>query len=107
MQRCTGCGGIFCSPQALVELKTAWKAEVALDSGDPKLGRSFDVVDDLSCPGCGATMDKVADPRQTHIWFEQCPTCDGMFFDAGELRDLKHETFLDRVRGLLRGRRPS
>ena len=64
-------------------------------------------LDNVNCPECGTQMDKVADERQTHIWFEQCPNCEGMFFDAGEFSDLKYDTFMDRVRGLLRGKRPS
>jgi Zn-finger nucleic acid-binding protein len=33
-------------------------------------------------------MNRLADLRQTHIWFEQCDSCRGSFFDAGELTDL-------------------
>ncbi len=33
-------------------------------------------------------MNRLVDPEQTHIWFEQCGSCRGSFFDAGELTDL-------------------
>ena len=33
-------------------------------------------------------MNRLVDPEQTHIWFEQCDSCRGSFFDAGELTDL-------------------
>jgi len=107
VQRCTDCGGLFCKPQVLVEMKKEWMADAVLDSGDPKVGQELNKVDDVNCPECGTKMNKVADERQTHIWFEQCPNCEGMFFDAGEFSDLKYDTFMDRVRGLLRGKRPS
>ena len=43
---------------------------------------------------------------QTHIWFESCSQCEGMYFDAGEFSDLKRDTFLDRIRDFLKGQRP-
>ena len=49
----------------------------------------------------------MADERQTHIWYEACAECGGMFFDAGEFTDLKYDTFMDRLRDLLKGKRPS
>jgi Zn-finger nucleic acid-binding protein len=33
-------------------------------------------------------MNRLVDPKQPHIWFEQCGSCHGSFFDAGELTDL-------------------
>ena len=33
-------------------------------------------------------MNRLVDPEQKHIWFEQCASCDGSYFDAGELTDL-------------------
>jgi Zn-finger nucleic acid-binding protein len=33
-------------------------------------------------------MNRLVDPGQPHIWFEQCGSCRGSFFDAGELTDL-------------------
>jgi uncharacterized protein len=107
VQRCTDCGGLFCKPAVLVEMKKEWMADAVLDTGDAKLGQALNKLDDVNCPECGTRMDKVSDERQTHIWFEQCPSCEGMFFDAGEFSDLKYDTFMDRVRGLLRGKRPT
>jgi Zn-finger nucleic acid-binding protein len=37
----------------------------------------------------------MVDPQQTHIWFEQCGSCQGSFFDAGELSDLATFTLSD------------
>jgi Zn-finger nucleic acid-binding protein len=107
VHRCTDCGGLFCKPQVLVEMKKEWMADAVLDTGDRKLGEAFNKLDNIDCPECGTRMNKAMDERQTHIWFEQCPACEGMFFDAGEFSDLKYDTFMDRVRGLLRGKRPT
>jgi hypothetical protein len=49
-------------------------------------------------------MEKSSVPKQIHIWCEVC-TEHGMFLDAGEFTDFKHETPLDFFRGIIKGRR--
>ena len=106
VRRCSDCGGLWCKPDVLLEMKKVWRSEAVLDSGDPKVGEALDQLDDIKCPEDGTLMEKVADEKQIHIWYESCPTCDGMFFDAGEFTDLKYDTLMDRVRGFIKGRRP-
>lgn len=106
VHRCTDCSGLWCKPDVLLEMKKEWMSEAVLDSGDPKLGAALNQLDDIKCPEDGALMEKTADEKQTHIWYESCPTCNGMFFDAGEFTDLKYDTLMDRVRDFVRGRRP-
>ena len=105
VHRCTECGGLWCKPEPLLEMKREWMSEAVLDSGDPKLGKALNQIEDIKCPEDGSLMEKTADDRQTHIWYESCPPCDGMFFDAGEFTDLKYDTLMDRVRDFVRGRR--
>ena len=45
-------------------------------------------------------MIRMVDPVQRHIWFEACTACNGVFLDAGEFRDLKGHTLLDRLKDL-------
>ena len=104
--RCDECGGLFCKPDVLLEMKREWMSEIVLDTGDAKLGQQLNEVSDIDCPECGIPMDKAHDNNQTHIWFEQCLQCEGMFFDAGEFSDLKYDTFLDRIRDAIKGARP-
>ena len=104
VHRCEDCAGLFCKPEVLVEMKKEWMSEV-LDSGDPRVGKRFDIVDVIKCPECGVTMKKKADPKQTHIWYEECGRCGGIFLDAGEFSDWKYDTFIDRIRDLIKGRR--
>jgi hypothetical protein len=87
-------------------MKREWMSEVVLDSGNAKLGQQLNELSDIQCPECGVEMEKVADPQQTHIWFESCSQCEGMFFDAGEFSDLKYDTVIDRIRDFVTGRRP-
>jgi Zn-finger nucleic acid-binding protein len=106
LHRCDRCGGLFCKPDVLLEMKREWMSEVVLDSGSAKVGEELNKLDDIQCPECGIGIEKVADPKQTHIWFESCTQCEGMFFDAGEFSDLKYDTLLDRIRDFVKGQRP-
>ena len=107
VHRCNECGGLFCKPEVLLEMKREWMSEAVLDAGDPRTGKALNQVEDINCPRCGILMEKTHDPRQTHIWYETCTNCGSMFFDAGEFTDLKYDTLMDRLRGLIRGRRPA
>jgi Zn-finger nucleic acid-binding protein len=104
--RCSDCGGLWCKPAVLLEMKKEWMSEAVLDAGDPRLGKALNKLDDIDCPECGVRMTKTSDSRQTHIWYETCGQCGGLFLDAGEFTDLKYDTLMDRLRGLVRGRRP-
>jgi hypothetical protein len=68
------------------------------------MGKEFNKIVDVDCPRCGKKMDKIADPKQSHIWYEACPE-HGMYFDAGEFTDYKYETLLDKFRDLITGKR--
>lgn len=107
LDRCSQCFGLFVAPDVLVEMRREWMVEAFLDIGHPKVGREYDKIDDIECPECHVPMEKVIDPVQTHIWMEACPQCEKIFLDAGEFSDLKYETFMDKVKGLIRGKRPA
>lgn len=106
VRRCDTCGGLFCEPEILLEMKREWMSEIIIDSGNVRVGHKHDALGDIDCPQCGIPMDKTYDSDQTHIWFESCPQCEGMYLDAGEFSDLKRDTFLDRIRDFLKGPRP-
>lgn len=103
LDRCTGCYGIFCSPDMIDEGKEIWLAEAVLDVGYESTGARYDKIDDINCPSCNVKMDKISDPVQTHIWMEACPQCGKIFLDAGEYTDLKHNTILDKFRSWRKG----
>ena len=106
IHRCDTCGGLWCNPDALQEMKATWLAEAVLDTGSPKVGSSLDQVGDILCPEGHGAMLKRYDLKQQHIWYEECPACGGIFLDAGEFTDLKFDTLLDRIRGLVKGPSP-
>ena len=99
VNRCGGCSGLFVTPAVLAEMKDEWMSEM-LDPGDRDAGRQFDAVQDIDCPACRTRMEHKTDEKQSHIGYEQCPDCHGVFFDAGEFTDWKQETVSDFFKGL-------
>ena len=106
IKQCDTCGGLFCKPEVLLEMKREWMSDIVLDTGDPRLGSRLNELGDIQCPECAVPMEKTFDAQQKHIWFESCTQCEGMYFDAGEFSDLKYDTFLDRIRDYITGARP-
>jgi len=104
IDRCTNCKGIWFDTGEVEKLKGKWMSEF-VDTGDPDLGKEHDKIEEIDCPRCGKQMDAVSDGKQGHIWYEKCEE-HGIYFDAGEFTDFKYETFLDKVRTLIKGKRP-
>ena len=93
IDRCTSCNGLWFDNGEAEILKDDWMSEF-LDSGDPDVGDTFDSVRNIECPRCSEIMATCQDPKQRHIQYEACPD-HGIFMDAGEFTDYKHETLLD------------
>ncbi len=100
VHRCDKCGGIWFDEFEAEKLRRMKGSEM-IDTGDPKVGKTYNRVEAIRCPVDHVPMLAMADPQQHHIWFEGCPVCHGAFFDAGEFRDLKQETILDFFRDLV------
>ena len=94
VDRCSQCHGLWFDDGELIALKTP-EAAAALDIGDARVGKRQNRVERYRCPRCAGPMNRLVDPEQTHIWFEQCADCDGSFFDAGELTDLATRSVSD------------
>ena len=87
VDRCSSCHGLWFDRGELSKVRNR-QAAAALDIGDVGTGKQQNQVEQYRCPRCAGPMIRLVDPRQTHIWFEQCNACRGSFFDAGELTDL-------------------
>ena len=103
VDRCSQCMGLWFDTGEADQLKARWMGD-ALDAGLSAEGKKWDSVEDIACPRCHKDMKKTFDPNQQHIWYETCSE-HGMFMDAGEFTDYKHETLVDRFRGLIKGAR--
>ncbi|MGI9221927.1 MAG: MFS transporter [Woeseiaceae bacterium] len=87
IDRCSTCHGLWFDEGELEGMRNRQAAEI-LDVGDVSIGKQQNDIEDYRCPRCAGAMIRLVDPQQTHIWFEQCGSCRGSFFDAGELTDL-------------------
>ena len=87
VDRCSSCHGLWFDDGELNKLRTK-EAAAALDIGDVVTGKKQNEIEHYRCPRCAGPMNRLVDPKQPHIWFEQCGSCRGSFFDAGELTDL-------------------
>ncbi|MCH7815629.1 MAG: zf-TFIIB domain-containing protein [Proteobacteria bacterium] len=105
IDRCNNCYGLLVEERMLSKMLDGWMTESFLDIGTAALGKKYDKIDDIECPYCHFTMDKIVDPEQTHIWMESCPSCYRIFLDAGEFSDLKYKTLSDVFKSLLKGKR--
>lgn len=94
IQKCSGCEGLWFENLEHELLKDI-KGSETIDTGDAKDGALYDVMDSYDCPVCSSKMVKLVDKDQTHIWYEVCHSCFGVFFDAGEFRDYKDYTLFD------------
>ena len=99
VDRCTLCRGLWFDLLEHEALKGLADSE-CIDSGDPRVGKLFNVDDRIRCPRCASTMVRMVDVGQPHIWYESCSSCHGVFFDAGEFKDYKRETVADLFRAL-------
>lgn len=103
IDRCTNCQGMWFDNGEAELLKSKWMGD-ALDTGSPAEGKKWNNVNPVACPRCGNEMEMISDPDQPHIWYEVCRD-HGMFMDAGEFTDYKHETLADWFRSLIKGSR--
>lgn len=94
VERCTNCYGLFFDMLELEDLNAIEDSE-HIDIGDAEVGKLYDTMTKVTCPGCGARMIKMVDQKQPHLTYEACTVCYGLFFDAGEFRDYKEERVLE------------
>lgn len=99
IDRCTICKGIWFDAGEIDILQDK-QAAAAIDTGDAKIGKQSNAMDNYQCPRCSGSMVKVVDPKQTHIWFETCSSCHGSYLDAGELKDLSTTAISDFFKSL-------
>ena len=100
VDRCIKCEGIWFDILEHEELKKI-KGSESIDSGDPEKGQEYNKIDKIDCPKCKTQMIRMTDLKQSHIWYEKCSICNGVFFDAGEFKDFKKYTFSDFMKSFI------
>lgn len=96
VDRCTVCAGIWFDFAEREELKDMVSSEM-IDTGNILTGQELNEKRDIRCPVCEARMIPLTDKQQTHIEYEVCPKCYGLFFDAGEFTDDKEFTLTEKI----------
>lgn len=100
LDRCGDCGGVWLDYKELEEgMKQGASKLARADTGGKRDGAGVQML--RYCPRDKSLMVTMVDRKQSHIEFEQCTVCGGMFLDAGELKDLTQFTLGERVRALL------
>lgn len=105
VERCVGCKGLWFD-MLEHEHMAAIEGSESIDIGSKELGKRFSEMGDIDCPKCSSPMLRMVDAQQPHIWYEGCPSCYGVYFDAGEFRDYKEITIMDFFRDLFAKERP-
>ena len=100
VDRCSGCAGLWFDMLDKEDLQRIEGSE-RIDIGHEQVGADYNRIRHIDCPACRQAMIPMVDKDQFHIAYESCPSCYGTFFDAGEFRDLKEHTVLERFRGML------
>ncbi|MEX1032275.1 MAG: zf-TFIIB domain-containing protein [Cellvibrionaceae bacterium] len=96
VERCLQCKGLWLD---MLEHEDLMDIADGVDVGDPEIGKKYNEIGHISCPVCpNSKMLRMVDAKQTHIWFESCPTCYGRFYDAGEFKDLSEYTISDFIK---------
>lgn len=86
VDRCKNCKGIWFDVGETHPLRKG-NAAAAIDTGDPLKGKQTNQIDRYRCPRCDGGMMRMVDPQRAHIKYEECTSCRGSFFDAGEFAD--------------------
>lgn len=100
VDRCTGCQGLWFDLQEHQQLKRTSGAAEVIDTGYPDRGQQMNEVRRINCPRDGVLLTRMVDAQQPHLWYEACPHCYGVFFDAGEFKDFSQKTLLESIRDL-------
>lgn len=101
IERCTQCKGLWfdlLEKDDLIKIK----GSESIDIGDEQVGQRYRDMQKIQCPKCSKPMLPMVDKDQFHIKYESCVDCFGAFFDAGEFRDLKERSVLERFSQMLR-----
>lgn len=97
VDRCKNCNGIWFDVGE-EDWLLGTDAVSAIDTGDPQIGKETNEIDNYRCPRCNGGMLRRVDPRQSQIRYEECTSCKGTFFDAGEFTDLSKDAIADHLK---------
>jgi Zn-finger nucleic acid-binding protein len=87
VDRCRSCQGIWFDAG-----ESDWffndTATTEIYTGDPEVGKHTNQINRYRCPRCDGGMMRKTSLNSARIQYEECTSCRGSFFDAGEFTDL-------------------
>ena len=101
VERCANCQGLWFDMLKKEDLLKI-KGSESIDIGSELESSQYRDMKDIDCPHCNERMMQMIDKDQFHIKYELCLGCYGTFFDAGEFRDLKENTVVERFTKMLK-----
>jgi Zn-finger nucleic acid-binding protein len=99
IDRCPKCGGIWLDAlerDRLLAASSLAKAE------NPSKLQPAPHTRTMNCPRDHSMLIHMVDLHQPKVHYESCKLCGGMFFEAGELKDLSRYTLVERIVNLVR-----
>ena len=104
VDRCVSCGGLWFDVMEQRHLKDRPGSE-SIDNAHPRPKSAAHAhAAKLKCPNCDAALTRLKDVDRRDIEYEYCVVCNGAFFDGGEFRHYKDNSFLASLRHLFGGR---
>jgi len=90
---CPRCGGLLCDMASFAHIVKARRAEYAGAESPPQALNPAELVRDVRCPRCRATMETHPYAGPGNVVIDTCAPCGLVWLDSGEL------TALDRAPG--------
>ncbi len=88
VDRCVNCRGIWFDRLEVEQLKNL-KGSDLIDTDNVKKGEAYNRIREISCPKCNIPMVQKTEKGKSHIAYETCNSCQGLFLDAGEFKRFK------------------
>jgi Zn-finger nucleic acid-binding protein len=108
IDRCPFCGGLWLDAAELDKVLALNKSAAAnhlvdrLDAGKLIAGGKTATRTMRQCPRDQSALAATQSPTQSHVVFDRCPACLGLFLDAGELKDLAEHTLAEKLMGFFK-----
>ena len=103
VDRCVSCGGLWFDVMEQRHLKDRPGSEKIDTAPAAPKNAPHPPAAKMKCPCCDAPLTRLKDTDNRAIEYEYCTVCNGAFFDGGEFRHYKDNSFLSSLRHLFGG----
>jgi len=100
VRRCVSCYGLLLDHTTYLRARGDRDRAMEIDLGSDVVGAKLSEQRACRCPQCGAAMRSRSDLAEHDVRIESCPSCESVWLDAGELRNLARFTPEEWLRSL-------